>query len=417
MHFSTFLQRNIFRRKIRSLLTTVGISISIMAVVGLLGVSDGYLKATSAQYALHNVDMVVARAGVADRLNSSLNEHYAERLAKLPDVESVNPVLSDRVSLGRETPGGVLVMGLSAKSKILASLKFIEGKSLSERAASAKTSEDASSEGAMSEDANSENAANSTEASTTLVREILLGEQLAKNINKKMGDKLNVEETSFGVVGIFNSPNPFENNAAIFLLDDLQKLMERGEQVTEFQLSVSPDARSNQERLNALRQSIENLRNDEGSKLGLAAMPTQDYIASNSQLRIAQAMAWVTSAIALFIGCVGMINTMFTSVMERTQEIGVLRAIGWKKSRIMTMILGEAILLTLAGAIVGSLLAVVMIKLLSQFEAAQAFIVGGVSFQVLLTALVLALVVGVLGGLYPAIRATRLEPTEALRAE
>lgn len=407
MHFSTFLQRNIFRRKIRSLLTTVGISISIMAVVGLLGVSDGYLKATSAQYALHNVDMVVARAGVADRLNSSLNEHYAERLAKLPDVESVNPVLSDRVSLGRETPGGVLVMGLSAKSRILASLKFIEGKSLSERADSAKPSGEAS----------AEIAANATETQKTLVREILLGEQLAKNINKKMGDKLNVEETPFSIVGVFKSANPFENNAAIFLLDDLQTLMERGEQVTEFQLSVSPSARSNQEHLNALRQSIESLRDDEGRKLGLAAMPTQDYIASNSQLRIAQAMAWVTSAIALFIGCVGMINTMFTSVMERTQEIGVLRAIGWKKSRIMTMILGEALLLTLAGAIVGSLMAIVMIKVISQFEAAQAFVVGGVSLQVLLIALGLSLVVGVLGGLYPAIRATRLEPTEALRAE
>jgi putative ABC transport system permease protein len=387
MHFSTFLSRNILRRKTRSLLTTAGIAISIMAVVGLLGVSDGYMAATKAQYELHSVDMVVVRAGVADRLNSSLNEHFGDRLAKLVNVESVNPVLTDRVSLGRETPGGVLVQGLPAWSKVLTSLNFLEGKAF----AAKKEGEDADDGG------------------------VLLGEQLAKNMNKKVGDTLNVEEKPFRVEGIFQSQNPFENNTAIFYLDDLQNLMERGEQVSEFQLSVTTEARGDSGRMQKLRGEIEDLRDDQNRRLGLAAMPTQDYVASNSQLRIAQSMAWVTSAIALFIGFVGMVNTMFTSVMERTQEIGVLRAIGWKKRRIMSMILGESLLLSLAGAMMGSALAFLGIRILSRFEAAQAFVVGSVPIHVVLTGLVLAVGVGIVGGLYPAIRATGLQPTEALR--
>jgi putative ABC transport system permease protein len=212
MHFSTFLSRNIFRRKIRSLLTTVGIAISIMAVVALLGVSDGYMQATKAQYELHSVDMVVVRAGVADRLNSSLDEHYAEILSKLPDVESVNPMLTDRVSLGKGTPGGVLVQGLPAWSKQLTALHFLEGKPFDP---AAKKEESEKQPG------------------------VLLGEQLAKNITKKLGDDLNIEERPFRVEGIFRSKNAFENNAAIFLLDDLQSLMERGEQVSEFQLTLN----------------------------------------------------------------------------------------------------------------------------------------------------------------------------------
>jgi putative ABC transport system permease protein len=373
MHFSTFVQRNILRRKIRSLLTIAGIAISIMAVVALLGVSDGYLQATKAQYELHSVDMVVVRAGVADRLNSSLDERFADRLSKLEGVESVNPVLTDRVSLGREMPGGVMVQGLPAWSKVLTALKFVEGEPFE-----AKSLQDA-------------------DVDAPTQRSVLLGEQLAKNINKKVGDNLNVEETSFHVRGVFHSQNPFENNTAIFELDDLQSLMERGEQVSEFQLTVSEAARGNSDQMQSLRDEIENLRDDENRKLGLAAMPTQDYVASNSQLRIAQAMAWVTSAIALFIGFVGMVNTMFTSVMERTQEIGVLRAIGWKKSRIMTMILGESLLLSLIGAFVGSLLALGLVLALSRFEAAQSFVVGAVPLHVMAIGFLLAVGVGIIG--------------------
>lgn len=389
MHFSTFLSRNIFRRKIRSLLTTAGIAISIMAVVGLLGVSDGYMAATQAQYDLHNVDMVVVRAGVADRLNSSLNEHFGDRLGKLPDVEAVNPVLTNRVSLGRDMPGGVLVQGLPAWSKTLKALKFLDGKAFEEK--------------------------KSEEGSSNPPSSILLGEQLAKNLNKKVGDTLEVEEKPFHIEGVFKSQNPFENNMAIFQLDDLQNLMERGEQVSEFQLSIASAARGDNARMQKLRGEIEELRDEDDRRLGLAAMPTQDYVASNSQLRIAQSMAWVTSAIALFIGFVGMVNTMFTSVMERTQEIGVLRAIGWKKRRIMSMILGESLLLSVVGALAGSVLAFAGIRILSRFEAAQAFVVGSVPLHVVFTGMALAVGVGIVGGLYPAIRATGLQPTEALR--
>lgn len=399
MYFSTFLSRNIFRRKVRTLLTTAGIAISIMAVIALVGVSDSYVASTQSQYALHSIDMVVVRAGVADRLNSSLSEHFAETLAKLPDVEAVNPVLTNRVSLGRDTPGGVLAQGLPPWSRLLASLTFTDGKAFDDTSSS--TSEDK--EGGSGEEPK--------EGS------ILLGQQLAENIKKKVGDVVMVEESPYRVVGIFHSSNPFENNTAIFPLHELQRLMERGQQVSEFQLTVSSEARGDEQRLRQLRSAIEELRDEDGRKLGLAAMPTSDYVASNTQLRIAKAMSWVTSAIALFIGFVGVVNTMFTSVMERTQEIGVLRAIGWKKRRIMSMILGESLLLSIVGAAVGTVLAIFLVRALSRFEAAQAFVIGAVPLHVVAIGFLLAVFVGILGGLYPAIRATQLQPTEALRHE
>ena len=66
-------------------------------------------------------------------------------------------------------------------------------------------------------------------------------------------------------------------------------------------------------------------------------------------------MSWITSAIAIIIGAVGMLNTMIMSVSERTREIGILRAIGWRKRRIVRMILVESVLLSLSGGLIGTI--------------------------------------------------------------
>ena len=90
------------------------------------------------------------------------------------------------------------------------------------------------------------------------------------------------------------------------------------------------------------------------------------------QIKISRAVAWLTSAIALIIGAIGMLNTMIMSVFERTKEIGTLRAIGWRRSRIMQMVIGESLLLSLGGAIVGSLGGIVLVKLLTNFPLPRA---------------------------------------------
>jgi putative ABC transport system permease protein len=126
-------------------------------------------------------------------------------------------------------------------------------------------------------------------------------------------------------------------------------------------------------------------------------------------------MAWMTSLVAMVIGGIGTLNTMMTSVHERTREIGILRAIGWPRQRIMLMILMESFGLALAAAVVGSLAAFVLTSLISRSAAAGGMIAPVINAETLGQGLAIALGIGLIGAWLPARRAARLLPTEAFR--
>jgi putative ABC transport system permease protein len=375
MWFVTFAVKNVLRRPLRSLLTVTAIAIAIGCVVALVGVATGFERAFLQLYESVGVDLIVVRAGGRQRLNSSLDERFGDQIKRVPGVAEVIAGLADIISIEEYGAAPVALQGWVPGTMVFDHLKLVQGRTL--------TPEDR--------------------------RAVLLGAVLAQNMNKAVGDTIELmERETATVVGVFESTNVFENGSMVMPLAELQRIMGRPGQVTGFSVILAPEARAD---LASVRRQIESLEK------GIKAMPAREHVNSLTEIQLAKAMAWLTSAVALLIGTFGMMNTMVMSVHERTREIGVLRAVGWRRGRVLRMVLCEAVALSLVGAAVGAAGAILLLRVLTRVPAVSGLLDGRVSPVLVLYGFLIAVAVGLVGGFLPARRAARMLPLAALRYE
>jgi len=205
------------------------------------------------------------------------------------------------------------------------------------------------------------------------------------------------------------SPALLENGAVIMALPQLQRVTDNQGKVNFLNLRLAPDATAAQ--VEELRQTIK------ARFAGFNAFTGDEIGRNNSAIQMARTMSLAISTIALAVGAVGVTNTMLMSVFERVHEIGILLAIGWRRSRILQMILYESLILSLGGGLVGIGLGWTAVWLLQATPFLRGKIESEFSAPLVVTALLIALGLGVFGGLYPASRGSRLHPSEALRCE
>jgi putative ABC transport system permease protein len=227
---------------------------------------------------------------------------------------------------------------------------------------------------------------------------------------------VDIDGEPFDVIGIFESFVGFENISVIVPLKSLQEVSAREGRITGVSAVLTEEAKK-QGLEEQVCSKIMALQTEDGKPARLIAKPIRREVEEATQMKMTRAMAWLTSVIAIVMGTTSVLNTMIMSVMERIREISILRAIGWRRSRIVKMILGESLLLSFVGALAGVLFAILLMRWLPTLPFATDIITPTISTGVILKGFAMAFLVGLIGAVYPAYRASRLLPIEGLRVE
>jgi len=233
-----------------------------------------------------------------------------------------------------------------------------------------------------------------------------------------VGETIKINNRTFRVVGLAESTSAlagsFINNAIFVPIDVVINDIVGEERLQEIDINVHDPNTINQtiEDVEALLRDRHNLDEDDENEFQITS--AQDILSTVETITgLLTAMIVGISGISLVVGGVGVMNIMLVSVTERTKEIGLLKAIGAKQKDILTQFLVEAVVMTFIGGVIGIILGISGAYIIS--------LVANIPFVVSIPAILVAVgvstLVGVVFGLYPARRAAKLSPIDALRYE
>jgi len=367
--------KNLLRRKGRTILTALGIGIGVAAIVGLGALANGLAAGYDSFLTGSKSDLILSQPDAFDVSMSTVDESVSQEIEAMSEVLAASGMLEGIVQA--EQIPLFFVFGYPEDSFILGRFNIIDGAPLDSR-----------------------------EVVFGRGKLMLLGSGSAEALNKEVGDTLRIQERVFRVVGIYETGATLEDNGAVLPLRDAQELLGRLRQVSIVYIQLKDTG---------LSERVESRVERRWPELSLST--TDDFADKQMMGDMMKAFVWVIAGLAIIIGGVGMMNSQMMAVVERTREIGVLRSVGWNRGRILRMIIGESIIVGLLGGIVGIALGWFMISSFEEFAGFFGATSASVTPELIQQALITVIILGLIGGVYPAWKASRMQPVEALRYE
>ncbi len=378
---------NIINEKRRSWLTVIGIFIGIAAVVALVSLGQGMEEAIIGEFEDIGADKVQI-------ISADLTEHDIGVVERADGVEIAGGLYQRSTAVThRGEPAVVLVVGMPT-------------------GAAADIVQDVTSAGMA--DGRYIRAADRTN--------IVITRQVAENtFEREIGirDSIRINDRDFRVVGIVNPSGPQFENVIFMPRDQMWTVFDVEDDLTRIVAQTRPGAEPEQ----VVDSIEEEMRRDRGQSAGeedFTVFAMADILDSfRSILGVVQAIVLGIASISLLVGGVGIMNTMFTSVSERTREIGVMKAVGAEDRQILTIFMFESAIIGVIGGSIGVILGAGLslgaVYVAQQFTAVP--VGASITPGLVIGALLFSAVVGMISGVMPARKAALMDPVDALREE
>lgn len=265
---------------------------------------------------------------------------------------------------------------------------------------------------------------------TSYEKNVVIGKKVATDLFKHneepLGQKLNISGIVYNVVGVYTDPGGEREESKVFIpIATAQKAYSAGDSIRSMSFTMKPNVSFD----DALAQSNEfSLKLETLLKNKYTIAPDDDgalYISNSLEQAKniyiitggVKAFFWFVGICTIIAGVVGVGNIMLIIVKERTKEIGIRKALGASPFSIVSMVLQEAVFITVIAGFSGLILGLLVWELIGPMVEADFFTQPEVDFNVAITTLILLIVAGAFAGFVPAYRAAKIRPIVALRGE
>jgi len=398
LHILKFVIRNIKRRKLRNWLTIAGIIVGVLAIVSLISLSEGLKETIDKEFDSMGARKITITSKYSSFLgtkgNIGLTENDVKTIEKISDIDKTIPSVS-----------GAMEATYNRKTMLLSitsydaddfeemfqqnNLKLLKGKMISDKS----------------------------------TKEIMLGfdftnSDKADNLFKKsidVGQDIEIDGKKYTVIGIVaKTGNYMTDSIGYMSIDNLQELTNSADNVDIIYAIAKKgkDVKTIGERIS---NKLEKSRGADDFKVTTPDQASEDR---KKMLGVVSIVVIGIACISLLVGGIGIANSMYTSVLERKKEIGVMKAIGAKRSDILNIFLLESGIIGLIGGIFGLALGLGLAYSI-HLVAAQFAVDISISTNpyIFILALGFSFILGVLSGLMPALSASKQEPVDALKEE
>jgi putative ABC transport system permease protein len=362
---------NIRARPTRNLLLTLIVALAVATALTLLVLADSIREGLRAGSDERGADLTVSQRDAPDLLSGYVPQQLEARLAATPGIAAVSGelVMFAPVEGSRQS----IVLGWTADAYFWKDMPLVAGRL---------------------PDAGDP-------------RPAILGAGIAAALRKDIGSTISIFGELFRVAGISGYNSAMNRSVIVLRLSDLQALAMRSNQVTAFHLSLGPG--QSQLAIERIKREIDGLGR-------VVVSPTDQLLRGDRNYQFLQAVSRAISVIALAMGSLSVGSALLMAINERRREIGILMAIGWSDARIRAAVVAEGVAIGFFGGVLAIPLVLLASLLFRHLPGIGDILALRLTPGASALGIAAALLLCAIGSLYPAVRATRMNPSQVLRA-